>query len=136
MIPSKIKFETGFGKSGNEFGDIQASGNIRNILSAIITYFKEINPNGHVDTHHGCNIHLTDYPIDIKIGQFGQMKKAENNYLGIIIDGGGHWYGNIDEHGNSQSKERFLTKENKNGIMKIIEDVLDDKPFQAKWNHE
>lgn len=136
MIQSKISFETGFENSGMEYGDIKASGNIRNILSAIITYFRDINPNGHTDTHHGCTINLTDYDLRIVIGQFGQIRKDENNYLGIIFDGGGHWYGNINKHGNSESKERVLTIENKEGIIKILQDIVGDNTFKDKWNHE
>lgn len=136
MIPSKISFETGFENSGMEYGDIKASGNIRNILSAIITYFRDINPNGHTDTHHGCTINLIDYGIRIVIGQFGDIEKSKNNYLGIIFDGSGHWYANINKHGNSEHKERVLTIENKEGIIKILEDIIGDNIFKRIWNHE
>ena len=136
MIPSKISFETGFGKSGLEYGEIQAWGNIRNILSAIITYYKDINSSGYTQSHHGFTINLNNYDLRLNIGQFGSIEKSKNNYLGIIFDGGGHWYSDINEHGNSQSKERFLTIQNKKGIIKIIEEILGDNPFISIWNHE
>ncbi|MBK7362691.1 MAG: hypothetical protein IPJ01_10385 [Micavibrio sp.] len=136
MIPSKISFETGFGKSGLEYGEIQAWGDIRNVLSALITYYKDINSVGVLQSHHGFTINLNNYDLKLRVGQFGNIEKSKNNYLGIVFDGGGCWYSDINEHGNSQSKERFLTVSNKIGIMKIIDDTIGNNPFIQKWNHE
>lgn len=135
MISSTINFETGFGKT-DEYGDIQASGDIRGVLVALITYFQHINPNGHVTSHHGEVINLHDYPIRVQYGQFGRMAKKENNFLGIVFDASGHWFGEIDVNGNSQSKEKRLTVENKNGIKKILVEILGEGKIKDKWNDE
>jgi len=136
MIQSKIKFETGFGNSGKSYGEIQASGDVRNILSALITYYRDINNTGFIQSHHGYTINLNDYDFNLRIGQFGNIQKSNNNYLGIVFDGGGHWYSDINEHGKSESKERVLTLSNKIGIKKIIEDIIGYNPFKSTWNDE
>lgn len=136
MIPTKIIFETGFGKSGLEYGEIQAWGDIRNVLSALITYYKDINSVGVLQSHHGFTINLNNYDLKLRVGQFGNIEKSKNNYLGIVFDGGGYWYSDINKHGNSQSRERFLTTENKEGIVKIITEIVGDNPFKSIWNHE
>lgn len=133
MIRSEIKFETGFGKSGAEYGHIQAYGNIRNILVAIITYFNHTKQ-GVIDSHLGSDIKLKDYPIRISYGKKGGEERKD--YLGFVFDGGSHWYGDIDEWGNSESRERLLTMENKKGIQKIITDILGENGIKDIWNHE
>jgi hypothetical protein len=136
MIPSKISFETGFGKSGLEYGEIQAWGNIRNVLSALITYYRDINSIGILQSHHGYTINLNNYDLKLRVGQFGNIEKSKNNYLGIVFDGGGYWYSHINKYGNSESRERVLTNENKEGIIKMLEDIVGDNTFKDKWNHE
>lgn len=136
MIDKKIAFAAGFNMSGEHYGDIQAHGDVRNVLTALLMYFTTINPKGHTDSHHGTTINLVDYPFKIKFGQFGMCPRKDNDRLGLIFDGSGNWYSQVNEHGNSDSKERFMGMEAKKGLMKILTDLVGEDGFHDKWNHE
>lgn len=128
MIASETSFETNFSKPGS---DIIARGNIRSILSLLILYFREVNNSGYINSHHGSTILLSDYPLSIRFGAFGQHKK----HLGLIFESTAGYYGHIFENGNSQDIQRPIYFEARKGIFKILTDEGGPKIIKDKWNH-
>lgn len=129
---TEINFTTGFDKSGQEYGDIQAHGDVRNVLTALLTHFTAVTDKMHTDSHHGTTIRLIDYEFNVKYGQFGPNGKKK---LGLIFDGSGHWYNRVNQYGRTEREERGMPVETKDGLLNILKDLLPSNSVVDVWNH-
>ena len=77
MNNQDVFFKIGANETGENYGDIQVSGNLRKILCLLLHVFSH-NDFNILNSHHGNIINLIDYPFRMKFGSFGNDKKYIN----------------------------------------------------------